>query len=147
MVSMSTHSVRQRFVLWAAVGLALVAAASLGLTLAAVPLHLRDNTLKAKEAKLRSDLMVVNSAVRKFREDTNANPESLRDLELKSSPSFGVLDRHRVPINVKDWEGPYLIHHPIDVIAGTDFDYDADRGRAFSSSGAIGSNGVRYREW
>jgi len=63
----------------------------------------------AKYATLKGGLHEIRNAIEQFQADTGAYPQKLSDLVATSAPTKGVdLKGKELPINVKQYRGPYL---------------------------------------
>lgn len=93
---------------------------------------------KAKEAKLRSELHTLRTAIEQFHADTGVYPQQLSDLTLSSAPSY---------VTAGTWQGPYAREIPKDPITGAaDWNYNSSDGTVRSSASGTTLDGTPYSQ-
>lgn len=111
-----------------------------------------DQSLRSKEAALRSNLKLLRNAIANFQTDTGYYPATLAGLTATSAPATG-LDSSGTSksITASDWHGPYLQGTvPKDPVSKAAFTYTitgSTTGTVTSSARGNGLDGTAYSSW
>ncbi len=124
----------------------MVVVSIIGVLLAVASPNLVRQAQRARENALRSNLMIVRTAVITFMQDTGAFPNSLADLTAVTAPANGTTPGTgaSLPIIAADWRGPYLAAVPIDPISNTAMTYTPATGTVRSSATGNDTGGIAF---
>lgn len=124
----------------------MVVVSIIGVLLAVASPNLVRQAQRARENALRSNLIIVRTAVITFMQDTGAFPNSLADLTAITAPANGATPGTgaSLPITAADWRGPYLATIPVDPVSNATLSYTPANGTVRSSASGNDTGGIAF---